>query len=267
MKKISNGDRFLAAYNDIEAEFRRALHPDGHPGFMQMARKYTHQRRLPSAYLDELRDFADLRNAISHSRWNGDQPIADPNEATVTEIEQLRDQITSPPTARSVLSDRRVCTASPDDPVSAVLKHVMDFDYSQIPVYHDAHYEGILTTNTVARWAAYWLGRGYQLSGTELVSRVLAFTEPCERVLFASPAITAAEAIDKLTHGGKGRTPVTALLITKDGLESGTPTGIITSIDLLALSAALRTDLTVVSVPPLAESEGSEVSEHQPLHA
>jgi hypothetical protein len=82
----------------------------------------------------------------------------------------------------------------------------------------------------------------YKLSGTEPVSRVLAFTEPCERVLFASPAITAAEAVDKLTHGGEGRTPVTALLITEDGLESGTPTGIITSSDLPELSTALRTD-------------------------
>jgi predicted transcriptional regulator len=210
--------------------------------FLEMARKYADQQHLPSAQRDELETFAHLRNTISHGRWNDGQPIADPNEATVTEIERLRDQIISPPKAVTFLPKGQVCTASPDDPVSATLKHVMDFDYSQIPVYNDAHYEGILTTNTVARWAAYWLGRGYKLSGTESVSRVLAFTEPCERVLFASPAITAAEAVDKLTHGGVGRTPVTALLITEDGLESGTPTGIITSSDLPELSTALRTD-------------------------
>jgi predicted transcriptional regulator len=188
---------------------------------------------------EALQAFASLRNAISHGRLHDGQPAAEPNEELVREIEQLRDQITSPPMAASLLSQGQVCTASPDDPVSAVLKHVMDFDYSQIPVCDDARYIGILTTNTVARWAAYWIGRGHGLSGAEPVSRVLAFTEPCERALFVRDTITAAEAIDQLIHGGEGRTPVTALLITQDGLPSGKPVAIITSTDLPALSAAL----------------------------
>jgi CBS domain-containing protein len=54
-----------------------------------------------------------------------------------------------------------------------------------------------------------------------------------------NPAITAAEALDRLTHGGEGRTPVTALLVVDDGLPSGKPVGIITSSDLPTLSLAL----------------------------
>jgi len=238
---MSRGERFTAAFNDIEDEFRRALNPGKYARFMEMARAYAGQHHLPAAQRDALQTFASLRNAISHGRWHDGQPIAEPNEAIVREIEQLREQVISPPKAVSFLPDGPVCTAGLDDPVTTVLKYITDFDYSQVPVYDAARCTGILTTNTVARWAAYRLGRGRGLSGAEPVSRVLAFAEPCERVLFASPAITAAEATEQLTHGGEERTPATALLLTRDGQQSGTPVRIITSSDLPALSAALGT--------------------------
>jgi len=58
---------------------------------------------------------------------------------------------------------RRVTT--PPEPISDVLEHVRRFDYSQIPVYDDTRYVGILTTNAIARWLAHQLAlnQGWQL--------------------------------------------------------------------------------------------------------
>jgi hypothetical protein len=240
MKQMSRAERFIAAFNDIEDEFRRVLDPEKHVKFLEMARTYADQHHLPSVQRDGLQTFATLRNAISHGRWHDGQPIAEPNEATVREIEKLRDQITSPPKAVRFLPEGPVCTASPDDPISTVLKHVVDSDYSQIPVYDGTRYIGILTTNAVARWVAYRLEHGHVIPpGAEPVGHVLAFAEAYERALFVNSTLTAAEAIDQLTHGGEGQTPVTALIITQDGQQSEKPVGIITSSDLPALSAAL----------------------------
>jgi len=67
----------------------------------------------------------------------------------------------------------------------------------------------------------------------------LAFAEPHERAKPVRRTITAAEAIDELTHGGEGRTPVTALIVTEGGRPTDKPIRVIASSDLPTLSAAL----------------------------
>jgi hypothetical protein len=100
-----------------------------------MAREYAHKKHLPRVQQEALLAFAALRNAISHSRYYNGQPIADPVQETVTEIERLRDQIKSPPAA--LLGSRHADLTSPSEPISAALEIAGRFDYSQIPVYDD----------------------------------------------------------------------------------------------------------------------------------
>ncbi len=112
----------------------------------------------------------------------------------VEEIEHLRDQITSPPKALTVLGGREVCVSGPQEPISTVLEHVSRFDYSQVPIYDDTGYVGILTTNAIARWLAHQLTLNRGLAEGEPVHRVLAFAEPHERAKLVSRSITAARA-------------------------------------------------------------------------
>jgi predicted transcriptional regulator len=237
--KNSRGDRFLEAFNDIEDRFRHVLGRDEHVEFAQMAREYAHKKHLPRVQQEALVAFAALRNAISHSRYYNGQPIADPVQETVREIERLRDQITSPPGALAVLDSRQVHLTSPSEPISAALEIVDRFDYSQIPVYDDTGYVSILTTNAIARWLAHQLLLNQGLAEGEPVHRVLAFAEPHERARLVPRTITAVEAIDQLTHGGEGRTPVTALIVTHGGKTTDKPIRVIASHDLLILSSAL----------------------------
>lgn len=234
-----HGDRFLAAFNDIEDRFRLVLGVDEHVGFMTMARQYADRKRLPAAHRDALQAFASLRNAISHGRYYGGRPIAEPVHEVVAEIEQLRDQITCPPLALTVLGSRTVRSVRPDDQIGTVLEHVARFDYSQIPVYDSTHYVGILTTNAIARWLAHQLTRNQGLAEGEPVSSVLAFAEPFECAKLVRRAITAAEALDELARGGEGHTRVTALIVTGSGQETEKPLRVITGYDLPVLSAAL----------------------------
>jgi CBS domain-containing protein len=237
--KNSRGDQFLAAFNDIEDRFRRVLKRDDHVEFAQMAREYADKKRLPSVQREALLAFAALRNAISHGRYYNGQPIADPVQETVAEIERLRDQITSPPVAMTVLGSKPVNLIRPSEPISAALELVGRFDYSQIPVYDGTRYVSILTTNAIARWLAHQLLLNQGLAEGEPVHRVLAFAEPHERAKLVRRTITAAEAIDQLTHGGEERGPVTALIVTDGGKPTETPIRVIASHDLPLLSAAL----------------------------
>jgi len=237
--KNSRGDRFLAAFNEIEDRFRRVLGLDEHAEFAQMARQYADRKRLPPVQREALVAFAALRNAISHGRFYNGQPIAEPVQEMVAEIERLRDQITSPPVALTVLGGRQVCLTSPGEPISAALELVDRFDYSQIPVYDDTRYVSILTTNAIARWLAHQLILNQGLAEGETVHRVLAFAESHERAKLVRRTITVAEAIDQLAHGGEERTPVTALIVTDGGKTTDKPIRVIANHDLPTLSAAL----------------------------
>jgi predicted transcriptional regulator len=237
---MSGGTRFLAAFNEIEDCFRAASGTDEHVGFSQMARAYADKKRLPLPQRDALLAFASLRNAITHGRFYDGHPIAEPVPEVVDQIEQLRDQIKSPPKALTVLGVMDVCLARPDEPISAVLEHVRRFDYSQLPVYGETGCVGILTTNAIARWLAHQLTINKGLAEEEPVSQVLCFAEPHERALLVRRSITASQAIDRLSHGGEAGIPVTALIITDNGKNAEKPLAVIVADDLPALTAALE---------------------------
>jgi CBS domain-containing protein len=204
----SYGVRFLAAFNDIEELFRSKLGVGPYVDFAQLERDYGDRYRLPGQHRRDLGAFRELRNAMVHGRYFGNRPIAEPVPEVVDAIERLRDLLVSPPTALAVLGTRNVCVAHPDEPIRTALEHVRRFDYSQLPVYDGREYIGILTTNTVARWLAQQLSQNEGYALEESTAQVLGFSEPHERALLVPRAITAAEAIHKLSHGGANGTPV-----------------------------------------------------------
>lgn len=116
-----------------------------------------------------------------------------------------------------------VCSVSPDQPVSAALEYVRLFDYSQLPVYDDGGYAGILTTNAIARWLAAQLAGTGGIAEAESVGHVLAFAEQHEHACHVPRSITAADAVHQLSKGGHEGKPLTALIVTKTGNPSEEP--------------------------------------------
>jgi hypothetical protein len=116
---------------------------------------------------------------------------------------------------------------------------VREFDYSQLPVYDDGNYRGLLTTNAIARWLADQMTSTDGLAESESVRLVLGFAEQQERALHVPRTITAADAIHQLSRGGRAGKPVTALIITHSGKVTELPLAIVVADDLPALYAAL----------------------------
>jgi CBS domain-containing protein len=235
---VSAGARFLAAFNEIESYFRKALSVDEHVEFTWMAQEYAARKHLPREYRDALLAFGRLRNAISHERYYGGRPVAEPVPQVVEQIERLREKIITPPAALSVLGTMDVCTIDPDEPINVALEYFRRFDYSQLPVYEAGRYVGILTTNAVARWLAGQLAASGGLAECEPVHRVLGFTEPHESALHVPRTITAAAAIGQFSTGHAGK-PAAALIVTESGKVIEKPLAIVVADDLPALMGAL----------------------------
>jgi hypothetical protein len=91
-----NADRFLTAFVSIEKYLRRRTESDRLISFYALIEKTVQKDASVRAYEIDLKEYADLRNAIVHER-SGGQPIAEPHDDVVRRIELLTDIITRPP--------------------------------------------------------------------------------------------------------------------------------------------------------------------------
>lgn len=232
MHPTTPGSRFLDAFISIENHVRASLQADESEPFVRLIRPYAKRKHLPERHVTELIVFAKLRNAIVHTEYYRGRPIADPVDEVVERIEQLWKLISSPPLALTVLGSRNVCRVHPTEQIRAALEYVRQFDYSQLPVYDETGYRGVLTTNTIARWLADQLSRNTGLAEEEQVQQVMRFAEENDRAPLVPRTITAAEAIDRLSQDP-------ALIITQQGRTTDKPLAVLVPFDLPKLTAAL----------------------------
>lgn len=230
----SPATNFLSAFNAIEGHLRDILKARNSDGFTWMVRLAAKKNMITEDQSRTLQEYAELRNAIVHGEFHNGQVIADPRPETVATIEALRDAIVAPPTAMDVLGPLPVKTLSPDDSITSALKMIAKSTISQFPVYRGGRFEGLLTTNTIARWVANDLDDNGHLDAVT-VADAMKFAEHAERVEFLPRDITAARAVSTLMQPGSAQ----FALITASGRPHEKPLRAIGRSDLALLHQAL----------------------------
>lgn len=99
----SRAVEFLATFNDIEAFLREELGAKKTDSFKWMARQASQRGIITQDHAADLREFAELRNAISHGEYQDFRPIAEPLPETVQEIQRIRDALIQPALAVGVV--------------------------------------------------------------------------------------------------------------------------------------------------------------------
>ena len=232
---------FLAAFNAIETHLRITLDAKRSDSFWWMVDRAVDKHLLSRKQGEVLKDYGNLRNAISHGRYHDGEPIAEPHPAVVEDIEMLRGLLTDPPRALSILSPTDVVTLSPDSSVSEALRVIREDGFAQIPVYENKKFIQLLTTNTISRWVAIDLADNNNLDA-RTIGDVLAMVEKVDQAVFLARDITAQQAVDALiTPDKKGRLPYAAI-VTETGSRDGQPLRINTASDLAVLIEVLSGD-------------------------
>lgn len=221
---------FLSAFNDIEAYLRSELNAKRSDGFRWMVRLAEKKHLISKEQSEALDAFAELRNAISHGPYKNLRPIADPRPDTVTMIEHIRDVLTDPPIALQVLPRQDVCSLRMADPITDALDIIRTTEISQFPVYGDAGYVALLTTNTIARWVAVDLGDNSHLDATT-VAEVLDYAEASDSAVFMPRTATAQEVIDVMT----GPDLPWSVIVTEHGKPDQKPLRLISGRDMRAM--------------------------------
>ena len=120
-------------------------------GFRQLLSDY--KRRNPWWQDDaDLHQLADLRNVVAHSVAG--ESICQPTPAAVDRTSRTYDHLRRPPAILQTHGVRDALTVSPADTASTVLRLVRANDFSQLPVYEDDQFLGLVTENGITRWLA-----------------------------------------------------------------------------------------------------------------
>lgn len=124
------------------------------------------------------------------------------------------------------------------DPLRGVLQRMTERSYSQVPVYHEDAYVGLLTTNAIARWLGAHLDDADGILQVDVgVGDVLHHAEAHERCVFVRPDLPARDAVRLLTSDDAP----TALIVTDTGEDGATARGILVHADVPEMLRAIGT--------------------------
>lgn len=233
-------DLFMSAFNDVEDYLKSVVYAGkdvGDVGFMKTLDAFRTQRSrdLAPHHYDELRVLAKVRNSLTHERHFNDRRLAVPTETAIDAMRRVRDRLLNPPTAIAVLRSQKPMVVESDLSVRAALDIMYEKDFSQLPVYDDETYVGLLTTNTVARWVADEMRQHDGLVEDASIAVALRYQET-ELVRHVSRKISSTQALRTFVEAAERGKPLAALIVTETGKPHQRPIAVVTPADLPALA-------------------------------
>ena len=233
-----NSDRFLNAFNSIERSLRMLAKKGKGERFYRLVDTASESYPIVRRFSNDLKEFADLRNAIVHERTDG-HVLAEPNDQAVEAIEFVASLLLDPPKVIPLFQSE-VATFSVGDPIAKAVKTMFEQSFSQMPVYDGAIFVGLLTANTVARWLGASVAEDiFSLSETP-VSDVLGYTEDKNNFSFLRRDSTLFEVLERFQTFEREGKRLEAILITQNGKLSEALLGIVTIWDLPKIHEALE---------------------------
>ncbi|MEW5762068.1 MAG: CBS domain-containing protein [Bacillota bacterium] len=227
---MDNAARFLDAFNRVEHLLRRMTGDGRGVPFGVLVDRASRTDTAVRRFRDDLKQFAQLRNAIVHETRNG-RVIAEPNAWAVAEIERIASLLGDPPRVIP-LFQKKVFALDTRESVARTVRAMREHSFSQLPVYDAGRFAGLLTTNTIVRWLGAQLAGGEPDLARTSLGEVLTHAEEPDVYCFLGPEATLFEVLEQFTAYERKGKRLEAVLITDDALPDGKLLGIITVWDL-----------------------------------
>jgi hypothetical protein len=231
---MNRGDEFEALFNTLDANLRERLAartPAGgrRASFVEIVRDLSRADNAVAYMRHDLEEFADLRNAIVHSRGlRGLRVIAEPVPEALDAFRRLVDDVTRPRPAVS-LSGERVEPFPPSTPLSRVLTYMRERDYSQVVVQAEGDPLRVVTTSGITHWLEHHVGDGMVLLEDDVsVAHALAHEPPRSFAVMDHTATVYDVRARFLEFPQGGTERLHAVVLTHSGRDVERPLGIVT---------------------------------------
>jgi len=241
-----NSSSFLASFSKIERRLRGLAGAEGahrHRTFLELVTACEGKHTVVRRHSTDLREYADLRNAIVHERSDG-HVIAEPNERAVRSIAQIAALLCSPPPALPIASTP-VLTLPSSEPLAHAVSTMAQKSFSQIPVVDANQCVGLLTATTIARWLGAHVSDDIVSLGETTVRTVLSHQEHRPNHAFLGRKAVLYDVLDAFEGAMHTGRPLDAVLFTDTGRATEKLLGIVTLSDIpevYAQSAARPSD-------------------------
>lgn len=222
--------QFVAVYNEIDSWLRGITKTSNEQSFTRLVDATAHSHHGVKRHAQSLKRLAVLRNFVVHEhshQW----PLATATQHALEQLTKIRNELVSPPLLLSI-SNRPVTLCRPTDPIGKAVKLMHDGSFSQLPVYNDGRFVGLLTAETVARWLSSNLADGQQLVEEKPVAEVLMHQEYPRNYEFMPRSATVFEALTEFDKSLRRGKRLEAILLTENGRTTEAPLGIITIHDI-----------------------------------
>lgn len=229
---LKNSDRFLHAFNRITVTLRKIAGVKEYYPFFRLIDLSKKKSVLVRKYEDDLRAYADLRNAIVHHRTSREFVIAEPHIEVVNRIEKI-DRVLSKPKLVGQVFQKAVFTLQSTDSLIHVLDIIRRRKFTQFPVYEGQEFRGLITTVGITNWLATNLNEHNQLNDMPTLGDILRHEKNRVNYKFISKYITIYDAEDIFKQGVERGKRFEALLITENGKPNQKLVGIVTPIDIM----------------------------------
>jgi predicted transcriptional regulator len=225
-----NSKRFLNAFASIEKYLRERSLNGRRMSFYELVEIVGESDRAVRRFEKDLKEYADLRNAIVHERSDG-HVIAEPNDQAVDDIERINSLLQKPPVLIP-LFQTQVVIFSTEESLASAVKVMLDESISQVPIYDGKEFAGLLTANTIARWLGSCVDDDlFSLKETQ-IAQVLRYTEDTDSHIFLGRDSQIFEALESFqVYESRGK-KLEAVLITGSGKPAEKILGIMTISDL-----------------------------------
>lgn len=229
-----NSDRFLTAFNRIDHRLRDIVGAKDFMPFYRLIDQAKKKEVLVRKYEDDLRSYADLRNAIVHHRTSLEYVIAEPHIDVVERIEYI-DATLAKPTLVGQMFHKKVFIFQERDSLKHVLKVIRHRKFTQFPVYHKDQFKGLVTTVGITNWLATMMGGDQIPKKIPSLHDILMHEKNRVNYKFVSRYITIYEAEDIFKQGVERGRRFEALLITEHGKPHQKLIGIVTPLDIVKI--------------------------------
>lgn len=229
---MKNSDRFLTAFNRIERSVRKIAGVKEHRAFYRVLDQAKKNSPLIRKYEEDLRAYADLRNAIVHNRTSTEFVIAEPHTNVVEKIEHI-DQMLAKPKRVGQLFKKRVLTFQITDSLYDALNVIRRQKFTQFPIYEGKEFKGLVTTVGIANWLAISMRGPHLPRRIPTLGDILHHEKNDTNYKFISRLVTIYEAEEIFKQGVECGRRFEALLITTYGKPHQKLLGIVTPIDIM----------------------------------
>lgn len=227
---MKNSEVFLSTYNKLDNHLRKMDNAENYASFTSVVKRLKNNHRIIRHYHKKLIEYNELRNAIVHDRIDG-TVIAEPNDFAVKDFGKIYDNISSPKQINEVCAHKVKCLNQKNKLIVA-LNLMKDHDYSQIPIYENKSFVGMLNAETITLWMAHQSSQeGINLSETK-ISEVLTYRNQYRKTIFKSRDSDIFEILNIYKNNVHEPKQIDAIVITHNGKPTEKPLTIVTDYDL-----------------------------------